>query len=250
MTEITNLKVASLRPDWAICRGFSLLFDNPGDSLKNVDGYYKLTTDQTISFYTTLNKFIYRISVDDMSLCRLPYKSYHVTVWDGINDGNLKVVKPGYKSEMEKYFSNLPRSVVTPPSFIDFVDKSQLCQRQWCVRFSFDGLFIMHNSVLVVKLKPSFATNTDYSRLKYERKELNDLFSIKFGHNPFANYFPHVSLGNFANEQGARIASVRLNDWNKILKQNMVQENIVFNSIQLYAFTDMATFVCSHEPNK
>jgi hypothetical protein len=36
---VTNAKVGGFVPQWAAFRGFSILFDNPGDSLSSTNGF-------------------------------------------------------------------------------------------------------------------------------------------------------------------------------------------------------------------
>ena len=96
--EITNDKIAGLVPRWASFRGFSLLFDNPGPGLSTLArGLDKIDCDidahRGVGLYrglaTALAEIGHDLLLNAYLLCPLPTCSYHVTVWDGINDGNV-----------------------------------------------------------------------------------------------------------------------------------------------------------------
>jgi hypothetical protein len=55
---VTNAKVRGFLPEWAAFRGFSILFDTPGDTLQYTNGYDLLVCDvdrdPLLDFYRTL----------------------------------------------------------------------------------------------------------------------------------------------------------------------------------------------------
>ena len=98
MITITNTKVAGLEAKWASFRGFSLLFDNPGESLSPKETNLKqidcpLDEQKDLQFYRCLNRWIDKVGrqklINTYMFCPLPFNSYHVTVWDGLNDANV-----------------------------------------------------------------------------------------------------------------------------------------------------------------
>ena len=104
MNLISNPKLKSLQPDWAEFKGFSLLFDNPGNALTPMNGLNKIDcSDDTIDdlrLYNALAQSMAALGPDKMMnaclLCCLPPQSYHVTLWDGVNDGNIDGSGPAF----------------------------------------------------------------------------------------------------------------------------------------------------------
>src|SRR5687768_3467807 len=118
MVEITNRKVAGLEPRWAPFPGFSLLFDNPGGCLTPADGLLHLRcpveADPDLPFYRGLAEGLQQVGLDRLtrahSFCPLPPASYHVTVWDGCNAGNLQRVAEPARPAFASYLEALPDS--------------------------------------------------------------------------------------------------------------------------------------------
>ena len=88
---ITNPKLCGLEPRWAPFRGFSLVFDPPeGDVFFRAlrMGLAALENDALIA---------------DFYLRLLPPASFHVTAWDGVNDGKLAEVVPEFRAAWERF---------------------------------------------------------------------------------------------------------------------------------------------------
>ena len=116
MFSITNEKVAGFTPRWATFRGFSILFDPPGAGLlpsgNRLDLACDVAADPALGFYKRLRDSLTRLDPDRLTatylFCPLPPPSYHVTVWDGGNDGNVGEVDGDARREMEDWLAGLP----------------------------------------------------------------------------------------------------------------------------------------------
>jgi hypothetical protein len=146
----------------------------------------------------------------------------------------------------EKWLSTLSNSfsVDIPQDLIEYPLMSSLCtKRNWNINFQFDQLNIWNNSVLVISLRPHLNSKLIFDQLCEDRCQLNKQFHNRF--HVFTDsevYRPHISLGYFANEEGAQKAFDLLDQWNTLFK-NALQDNILsFNSANIYALTDMIHF--------
>src|SRR5262245_8924177 len=98
MITITQNKVAGFGDTrWAPYPGFSVLFDNPSGFVR--DGEHIIRVDRStdssagLDLYSQLNSSLPSAMRDLLLrtylLFFLPASSYHVTVWDGVNVGNV-----------------------------------------------------------------------------------------------------------------------------------------------------------------
>ena len=249
MITITNSKLESFTPKWARFHGFSLLFDNPCASLRDDGKYATLVTDPHIDFYVAVKRALCNIGgtllTNTYLFAPLPYNSYHVTVWDGINDSNLPDVPAKHQYDAATFIGGLPDSLISSTAFTQFIAASPLFQNQATLTFRFNSLYIWGNNVLVATLRPIEECITAYDTLKSQRAIHNDSFSSEFGTSAFTEYCPHVSLGYFANQESAQLALGRLVEWQTAFSETMAQETISFPSFSLYGFTDMVTFMKS-----
>jgi hypothetical protein len=252
MITITNPKVAGFAPRWAPFRGFSLLFDNPGRSLTpagdRLDLHGEVEADPELGFYRKLRDSLERLDpgllTNTYLFCPLPPASYHVTVWDGVNDGNVARVSSSQRPQLEQWLAGLPRSLSEPNELIEMAGSSSLVRREeWSLRFRFDRLVNWGNTVMVVRLAPADeASSQALNELVEERRRLTTRFQERFGIGPSETYTPHISLGYFANREAAQLSVPCLEDWNRIYAEQMQELTLPFRRISLYGFTDMATF--------
>ena len=116
---ITNPKLAALGPQWAPFRGFSLLFENPSDR----------------ALYDALQAGISRLSnsslVANHFLRLLPPESFHVTVWDGINDGNLQNVAMECRDEWSRFLQSIPRPEFIGDLFREVRSSELISRKNW-----------------------------------------------------------------------------------------------------------------------
>lgn len=252
MITITNNKVAGFQPTWASFRGFSFLFDNPGDSLALTEEVEKIDcksdSDVRLLFYQRLQEALSRIGGDLLTnaylFCPLPPSSYHVTVCDGINMDNLAAVLTEHHHEIAAFINGLPSTLVRIPESMKFLTDSNLATKSiGKITFKFRKLTIWGNKVMVARLE---AANEEAARcltdLVTARSELcQDMYkflSVKVSHH----YSPHVSLGYFANIEHGELATARLEVWTEVFTKTLAEADISYDSISFYGFTDMASF--------
>ena len=58
-----------------------------------------------------------------------------------------------------------------------------------------------------------------------------------------SNCYPHVTIGYFANEKYTVLINNQVDHGTELVKRAVNDLSVVFNSISLYGFTDMATFL-------
>lgn len=254
MISITQDKIAGFKPRWASFSGFSLLLDNPnpGNSLTQTGNLLKincsLDSSKGLDFYTKIDEALKKLDRNVLTnsylFCPLLPRSYHVTLWDGINSDNKSLIKSDYNEEMIKFFGGLPESLGTPLEFIQLIRKSKLASKSLGkITFKFSRLAILGSEVLVARIEPD---GDDSDRrlkraVKY-RAELRDEFEKELGIKTCGKLSPHVSLGYFANREHAELAQSRLPKWNDIFRRKIAKTTITFGSLDLYAFTDMVSF--------
>jgi hypothetical protein len=252
MITITNAKVGGFVPRWAPFRSFSLLFDNPRHSLTRsgdrLDLNSDLDADPELGFYRRLRDSLGDLGPDLLTntylFCPLPPASYHVTVWDGGNDGNVDRVTGSQRSELEALLAGLPGSLSHPNSLVEMAAASPLVRRdEWNLRFRFDRLINWGNTVIVARLHPADEAAVEtLNELVGERRRLTTQFSEVFGIGPSETYTPHVSLGYFANREAAQLSVPCLESWNHRFAEGMQGLTLALSRVSVYGFTDMATF--------
>ncbi len=256
MFSITNEKVAGFVPRWASFRGFSILFDPPGDALTPMGPCLHLAcdveADPALGFYKALRDGLARLDPDLLTaaylFCPLPPPSYHVTVWDGANDGNATFVAPDKRPALEQLLAGLPDSLALPHEMTAPALASPLVRRDWDIEFRFDRLAI--RGALVARLSPTEASAEAFAAFVEERHRLNDFVHETFGIATYEDYTPHVSLGYFASREGAQLARPCLPDWNALFEERMQGLTLSFRRAGLYGFTDMATFFKAAGPDR
>jgi len=251
--SVTNRKVAGLGGlRWASFGGFSLLFDNPGESVSPMGrGWLKVDcsvhADPNLKLYGSFARSLGRMGQDLLSkeylFCPLPPYSYHVTAWDGLNDGNTENVFSDYRLDLEHFLRGLPDSLLADEKFAGEIGGSPLVTRTgWTIRFRFDTLAKWGNRVLVARLTPADEeSRSALTRIIADREELTGRFQRVFGVRTCAGYSPHVSLGYFANSDYAERATLQVDRWTEVVGEEVGDLAIAFGSISLYGFTDMAT---------
>ena len=257
MFSITNEKVAGFVPRWVGFRGFSVLFDNPGDCLTPLGPCLHLAcdveADPALGFYKALRDSLACLNPDLLTaaylFCPLPPPSYHVTVWDGANDDNATFVVSDKRPALERLLAGLPDALALPQEMTTLALASPLtCRRDWDIEFRFDHLAI--RGALVARLSPTEASQESFAAFIEERHRLNDLVHETFGIATYENYTPHVSLGYFANREGAQLSRPCLPGWDALFAERMQGLTLPFRQASVYGFTDMATFFKATDPSR
>jgi len=243
---ITNNKVADLSPRWQRYSGFSLLFDNPGDSLKPSRPHQLLATSRSVPFYRRLYDAVATSRVSNISaFCILPFRSLHVTALDGINAGNVEDAVSAIRKRARNYIARLPSSLGEQPPFVEHLSRSRLTAWSWTLELKVEDLVIWSGSVLVARLRPAPGAQSAFERFRRTRQALSRSYADRFGVAARASYEPHVTLGYFANRPAAQQARRLFDDELDAIARAAREERLPLSRVRLYAFTDMATFMCA-----
>ena len=253
MFSVTNAKVAGFLPRWAAFRGFTILFDNPGQSFTGEGPQRRLSTDPAIDFYAGLRDQLTRLDLDLLTstylFCPLPPPSYHVTVCDGGNDGNIGQLPASKRDELNALFDGLPESLSSPYELTAAATRSPLVTEPWAIRFRYERLVLWSHSALVAALVPADAESAaQLQRLERDRHDLSAHFQRHYHFSVSECYVPHVTVGYFANRAGAQLALPILGAWESAFGAGMAGKVLTFSRASLYGFTDMATFVTLAAP--
>ena len=246
MISITNPKVAGFNPQWASFPGFTFLFDNPDDSFDELMELWYLSTDYSTPFYHQLELALHALDVDRLTrqflFCPLPYASYHVTAWDGVNAANITAVSPKYQQEWQDFLKELPHSVGSN-SLIHEKLESELLTKPWPIQLKFGQLELWGQSSLVAVLEPANEPSAQIlADFRIAREKYSKQFEAKYNVRPGEIFVPHVTLGYFANKELADLATKEVSEWNGRFQPKMQNQTIAFETISLYGFVDMATF--------
>lgn len=252
MFLITNPKILGFTPQWSQFRGFSILFDNPSDRLLPLDENKELkllscdieteelrlykSLYQTITLFTDMkNSYLF---------CPLPSHSYHVTLWDGVNEANVQAVSRIHRFKAEDLLEDLPHTFLKEYEFFCTEDQPLNINMKEPITFQFDKLRKWGNSVLVASLRPvNSQSQTLLHKIEKERKHLIEKYKGHFGLKTCKySYTPHVSLGYFANKELAELTTSMIDSWNEHFLTNTKGQTITFTSNSLYGFNNMATF--------
>ncbi len=255
MKKITNIKIlkSGAKPIWAPFDGFSLIFNNPGNSFIRVkDNIVKLNcsleSTNSLELYFIFWNFLQKIDIKSLhrnyTFCPLSKDNYHVTVWDGLNKETVINLNPSLEKEYNSFITSIPQLFLDDKKLFKDILSSQLITNQWYISFHFNKLALWNNKVLVAVLSPKDMDSKErFNYLKIERQKLTAKFdktcefSIKN-----AEFTPHVTLGYFSNDIYAKKINSYLPVWNGLLHDLSDKSSINFQNINLYAFTNMNNF--------
>lgn len=251
MIPITNTKVETLGPTWARFVGYSLLFDNPGDSVRDLGRFEQVhcevEAEPELGLYRQLSLAFSEIAKpesSDLGLCPLPPSSYHVTVFDGGNQANVDGAHPDYRSSLAALIEGLPDSWDVEYELVRPLAQSSLAtSTSLDFRFCYSHLKCPGNAVLVAALKPADDASRDkLEQFVSQRAMLSDSYREAYGIGAGMRYSPHVSIAYLANLEGGEKAATKIEEWDRLLRERTEGLTLRFNSVSVYAFTDMATF--------
>lgn len=250
MIIITDNRIAALQPVWARFPGFSLLFDNTDASLSPVGKFLKInvvpTPDEALSLYAALDRMLDELGRDYLLqaylFCSLPINCYHVTVWDGINVGNISSVWTGVRAEWAEFLERLPDSLETPPKSMNIILQSDLAKiLSGRVSLRFEKLSIRGNRVLALLGPADEASGKQLRVLCEARRRLSKVVEVELGVRSSRSYSPHISLGYFANKEHAQLAHACLEDWTDRFQNDVAASVVTYRSLDVYGFTDMTS---------
>lgn len=249
MLTIANPKIAGFAPRWATYRGVTILFDNVG--LRRDGPWLRLDCAlDAIPEYTLYRGLRAAMCALDPDLllrrylfCALPPATYHVTLWDGPNDGNVEHALPQVRQRIDDLLLDIPGALSHGNLISGTIAGSPLIRRRgWQVGFTVNRLVIVQQSALVALLTPTLATREAFAMLVELRSAWNASFRHRFGIAAYEPYAPHVTLGYFADPALAAEAEAELPAWEELVLRHTAGASITFNSASLYGMLDMVTF--------
>jgi len=250
VVTISQPKIAGFTPRWAPFPGFSLLFDSPSSAYRENSGLEHLTcsvaADSRLEFYRRARTSLEKLNLDRLLqtylFCALPPESYHVTAFDVANLADLTRCKGDCLELM--------RELLTPPidgdrfshPILHTATMSALATRRWEISFRCKTVRIW-GQVMVVELIPfGPGDEAKFSELMNLRLELNRAYLDGFGIGAGPKLTPHLSLGYFANGEGAELAAARLPAWNEAISASLTDLPLTFETISMHGFNTMAEF--------
>ena len=190
----------------------------------------------------------------------LPLSSFHVTVWGGIDDGNVDQLTLNCQSDFTNLLGHLPASLLNPNSYLKAAP--HLDPRwPWSplphpVSLRFKGLSIWpggeSNSVLAARFESTDSVSDSTAQATKDGiNVLNERWK-PLGKRTYRASF-HVSLAYFAHRNSInageadnvalcdKLTPAVKDEWEPQFRDH-VEELLTFSSVSLYGFTDMATF--------
>jgi hypothetical protein len=176
----------------------------------------------------------------------LPSSTYHVTVWDGVNKGNMERLGPDGKRQFEEYFANGIEGVVRSwPPFSECSGYTGAFDGIERIRLRYRGLRARGSTVLVVELEVDPDDQQGLEVLKeiqLRRQRLDETFA-NFGKPENYLLRPHVAIGYFADSNlGTGALFQYMDAWMAEFDRILRGSTIEFSDISLYAFMDMVTY--------
>lgn len=249
MLTITNPKIAGFKPCWATYRGLTILFDNIG--LRRDGPWLRLDCALDVipeyTLYRGLRAAMCSLNTDDLLrrylFCALPPATYHVTLWDGPNDGNVAHALPEVRQRIEDLLIDIPGALSHGNLISGTIAGSPLIRRRsWQVGFTVQRLVIVHQAALVALLAPTAETLDTFTTLNDLRSSWNATFRSRFGIAAYEPYMPHITLGYFAYAALAEAAQADVPAWEEVVLHYTAGTSITFRSASLYGMLDMVTF--------
>ncbi len=249
MLTIANPKIAGFVPRWATYRGLTILFDNIG--LRRDGPWLRLECAldaiPEYTLYRGLRAAMCTLNTDLLLrrylFCALPPATYHVTLWDGPNDGNAEQALPNMRQRITDLLLDIPGALSHGNLISGTIAGSPLIRRRgWQVGFTVSRLAIVQHAALVALLAPTPTTNEAFSLLVELRNGWNTTFRNRFGIAAYEPYAPHVTLGYFADPALAAEAEAELPTWEELVLRHTAGTSITFSSASLYGMLDMVTF--------
>lgn len=249
--DIDNPKLASLQPQWQPFPGFSLLFDNPGHGWKPLDGGRLLDCDVTapeLALYAAVADWLREQPLDDWrddhGFCPTTTASYHVTAWDGLNPAVLDQANAETCARVMPLLDGLPDNL-SAWSGLHRELLAGMTAINACLplELAFAGVRGATGIGVVVDLQPADRAAVDaLHHIEAARAALASHAARRWGWSYDTPLIPHLTFGYFANAAAARPLEAHLHDWNAALRERTAGLRICFESVGLYAFTDMIRF--------
>lgn len=251
MLTISNPKIAGFEPRWAAFPGFSLLFDGLSGAYRLEAGLEELEGDG-LPFYRQARSALEGLGLDRLLntylFCALPPGSYHVTAFDVANRGDLtRCAGSDIESLRELLTGPMSAGRFSHPILAE-ATACALATRRWDLTFRFAQLHIW-GRVLAVQLAPFGPEDADrFADLVNARSDVRRVYLDRFAIGAHLDFTPHVSLGYFANAEGAELAAARLPDWQDAMREAISDLPLSFETVSLHGFRSMAEFFRRPKP--
>lgn len=238
---------------WQSFPGFSFLFDNPANAVSVESGYMKIAVDveqsPDLGLYASIGRATRLMNPAELAqkfqFFALPSSTYHLTVWDGVNKETLVHLDSDSKQEFELCFARGIDTILPNwPPLGNSRDYAKWFDGVRPVRFKYGGLRSRDKTVLVVQLEPADDTSAQELRtIEAKRAELDSYFA-GIGKPENYPYRPHVAIGYFSDpDTGGKAVLQNMDKWMGHFNDEVSDATIEFHSIDLYAFTDMITYI-------
>jgi hypothetical protein len=253
MLTISAPKVAGFTPRWAPFPGFSLLFDSLGTPYRREGVFETLACDvahdPALGFYRRVYEGFARFNFDRLLntylFCSLPPESYHVTAFDVANQGDLTRCRADCLDSLRELLAQVPDngwSMDYP--LLSPVYESSLSTQPWNLRLRYGKLDMFGRGGISLQLCGADDESIQtLERFREARAELSKNYQERFGVGAGARFSPHLSIGYFANAEGAELASGHIAGWDARLQEYVGDEVLTFETASLHAFTSMETFI-------
>lgn len=250
MVHITTAKLRSVEPPvWEPYPGLSLLYDDPDSvalsGLEPLDAR-SWSADRDKRLYDRLWAITDEIAggADARQLCPLPRHSYHVTLCDGVNRGNVAHVRAELRDEVGATLAGMPDSLLWAGAVGRLLHDPEMAWHVWTHPISFRAeALVVWGHVLAATLAPADERSA-VAQAAHERARAHfaERVTARLG-VAIPAWRPHLSLGYFANERAAAHASEHIIPrWQDHLRERTAGLSVTFRSASVHGFTDMASF--------
>jgi len=235
--QITQKKIRSLDPEWSLFRGSTVLLEPMGiefgaSGAKEIFGDLYRLIDEAMPEDAWKEKF---------GFCRLPAETYHVTLADLVNDGNVHRIPASIRSSFGLRNVELGREY--PQELQNIVIESGLLNSPIApVRWSVKGLEIINRSVMALVVEPIECDAL--SDVLDARNGLKRLLKAKLNID-LQDFKPHVSVGYFANKDTADLALEESDHLSHLSKKVFDNREWSFDSGHIYTFSSMSNYARS-----
>src|SRR5262249_24460543 len=148
-------------------------------------------TAPCLAFYKALKEGLDELGLEELfatyRFFALPFSSYHVTAFDGLNQGNLdneeRYLSQNRQFDLEDFLSLLPVALRQSNPFTPEVEACSLVRTNWDITFEFEKLTNWSGNALVARLKipdGDQASTNALTGVKEARTELAKHFKDRF----------------------------------------------------------------------
>jgi len=241
--KITQPKIASLDPSWTVFRGASVLA-HPLGKARAADDQTPRGGRHAVRLYDGLTDLMGQVDGADwrdrFGFCPLPAASYHLTLADLVNDGNLGKLPEADRAHFGG--ERVAQGSEYPAGLVEIVERSGILSVPIPrVRFTVRAVEILNRSALAATLDFVDDETGVLSAFIEARDDLAVRLHHRFGVQ-MQPYKPHISLGYFANPEAADAAVEAVARLNLKAEALFDGRAFQFDGPDVFVFADMATF--------